>query len=221
MIDISGKITTEKTSNVQSTNPPEVQSTKSPKVHPNLFSSQLWSVQPTSLKDISRLPFSVMKPLQSISGMAPPPGFIDSSHSGIIANNSCSLLLFLKNLGASKKQMKWAKELVNSGRLPTEFKLDSFIQLMKNIKANKKTTDLKMLSKLIEGFLNLFQTNVEKKEKSKKDVESFLKHSHERAPCAKGGEGKKDKKDKKRMEVLQQKIAKLQQLLAGAKKQPD
>jgi hypothetical protein len=30
-----------------------------------------------------------------------------------------------------------------------------------------------------------------------------------------------DKKDKKRMEVLQQKIAKLQQLLAGAKKQPD
>jgi len=198
MIDISGKITTEKTSNVQSTNPPEVQSTKSPKVHPNLFSSQLWSVQPTSLKDISRLPFSVMKPLQSISGMAPPPGFIDSSHSGIIANNSCSLLLFLKNLGASKKQMKWAKELVNSGRLPTEFKLDSFIQLMKNIKANKKTTDLKMLSKLIEGFLNLFQTNVEKKEKSKKDVESFLKHSHERAPCAKGGEGKKDKKDKKK-----------------------
>jgi hypothetical protein len=196
MTDISGKITTEKTSNVQSTNPPEVQSTKSPKVHlhPNLFSGQLWSVQPTSLKDISRLPFSVMKPLQSISGMAPPPGFIDSSHSGIIANNSCSFLLFLKNLGASKKQMKWAKELVNSGRLPTEFKLDSFIQLMKNIKAKEKTTDLKMLSKLIEGFLNLFQTNVEKKEKSKKDVESFLKHSHERAPCAKGGEGKKDKK---------------------------
>jgi len=30
-----------------------------------------------------------------------------------------------------------------------------------------------------------------------------------------------DKKDKKRLEVLQQKIAKLQQLLAGAKKQPD
>jgi hypothetical protein len=30
-----------------------------------------------------------------------------------------------------------------------------------------------------------------------------------------------DKKDKKRMEVLQQKIAKLQHLLAGAKKQPD
>ncbi|MCY3013859.1 MAG: hypothetical protein DWI05_01410 [Planctomycetota bacterium] len=30
-----------------------------------------------------------------------------------------------------------------------------------------------------------------------------------------------DKKDKKRMEVLQQKIAKLQQLLSGAKKQPD
>jgi hypothetical protein len=30
-----------------------------------------------------------------------------------------------------------------------------------------------------------------------------------------------DKKEKKRMEVLQQKIAKLQQLLAGAKKQPD
>ena len=30
-----------------------------------------------------------------------------------------------------------------------------------------------------------------------------------------------DKKDKKRIEVLQQKIAKLQQLLAGAKKQPD
>ena len=30
-----------------------------------------------------------------------------------------------------------------------------------------------------------------------------------------------DKKDKKRMEVLQQKIAKLQQLVAGAKKQPD
>ena len=30
-----------------------------------------------------------------------------------------------------------------------------------------------------------------------------------------------DKKEKKRMEVLQQKIGKLQQLLAGAKKQPD
>jgi hypothetical protein len=30
-----------------------------------------------------------------------------------------------------------------------------------------------------------------------------------------------DKKDKKRMEVLQHKIAKLQQQLAGAKKQPD
>lgn len=30
-----------------------------------------------------------------------------------------------------------------------------------------------------------------------------------------------DKKDKKRMEVLQQKISKLQQQLAGAKKQPD
>ena len=30
-----------------------------------------------------------------------------------------------------------------------------------------------------------------------------------------------DKKDKKRIEVLQQKIAKLQQLLAGAKQQPD
>jgi hypothetical protein len=30
-----------------------------------------------------------------------------------------------------------------------------------------------------------------------------------------------DKKDKKRMEVLQQRIAKLQQLLAAAKKQPD
>ena len=30
-----------------------------------------------------------------------------------------------------------------------------------------------------------------------------------------------DKKQKKRLEVLQQKIAKLQQLLAGAKKQPD
>jgi hypothetical protein len=30
-----------------------------------------------------------------------------------------------------------------------------------------------------------------------------------------------DKKQKKRVEVLQQKIAKLQQLLAGAKKQPD
>lgn len=30
-----------------------------------------------------------------------------------------------------------------------------------------------------------------------------------------------DKKDKKRSEVLQQKIAKLQQLLAGAKQQPD
>jgi len=30
-----------------------------------------------------------------------------------------------------------------------------------------------------------------------------------------------DKKEKKRMEVLQQKIAKLQQQLAGAKKQPD
>jgi hypothetical protein len=30
-----------------------------------------------------------------------------------------------------------------------------------------------------------------------------------------------DKKDKKRLDVLQQKIAKLQQLLTGAKKQPD
>lgn len=30
-----------------------------------------------------------------------------------------------------------------------------------------------------------------------------------------------DKKHKKRLEVLHQKIAKLQQLLAGAKKQPD
>lgn len=30
-----------------------------------------------------------------------------------------------------------------------------------------------------------------------------------------------DKKDKKRIEVLQQRIAKLQQLLAAAKKQPD
>ena len=30
-----------------------------------------------------------------------------------------------------------------------------------------------------------------------------------------------DRKDKKRLEVLQQKIAKLQQQLAGAKKQPD
>jgi hypothetical protein len=30
-----------------------------------------------------------------------------------------------------------------------------------------------------------------------------------------------DKKDKKRLEVLQQKIVKLQGLLAGAKKQPD
>jgi hypothetical protein len=30
-----------------------------------------------------------------------------------------------------------------------------------------------------------------------------------------------DQKDKKRIEVLQQRIAKLQQLLAGAKKQPD
>jgi hypothetical protein len=30
-----------------------------------------------------------------------------------------------------------------------------------------------------------------------------------------------DKKEKKRLEVLQQKIAKLQQLLTGAKKQPD
>ena len=30
-----------------------------------------------------------------------------------------------------------------------------------------------------------------------------------------------DKKDKKRIEVLQQKIAKLQQQLAGAKRQPD
>jgi hypothetical protein len=30
-----------------------------------------------------------------------------------------------------------------------------------------------------------------------------------------------DKKDKKRMDVLQQKITKLQQLLAGAKRQPD
>jgi hypothetical protein len=30
-----------------------------------------------------------------------------------------------------------------------------------------------------------------------------------------------DKKEKKRLEVLQQKIAKLQHLLAGAKKQPD
>jgi hypothetical protein len=30
-----------------------------------------------------------------------------------------------------------------------------------------------------------------------------------------------DKKDKKRIEVLQQRIAKLQQQLAGAKKQPD
>lgn len=30
-----------------------------------------------------------------------------------------------------------------------------------------------------------------------------------------------DKKEKKRMEVLQQKIAKLQQQLAGAKQQPD
>jgi len=30
-----------------------------------------------------------------------------------------------------------------------------------------------------------------------------------------------DKKDKKRMDVLQQKIAKLQQQMAGAKKQPD
>lgn len=30
-----------------------------------------------------------------------------------------------------------------------------------------------------------------------------------------------DKKEKKRLDVLQQKIAKLQQLLAGAKKQPD
>ena len=30
-----------------------------------------------------------------------------------------------------------------------------------------------------------------------------------------------DKKQKKRMEVLQQKIAKLQQLLAGARRQPD
>ena len=30
-----------------------------------------------------------------------------------------------------------------------------------------------------------------------------------------------DKKEKKRLDVLQQKIAKLQQLLTGAKKQPD
>jgi len=38
---------------------------------------------------------------------------------------------------------------------------------------------------------------------------------------ATGGEPVMDKKEKKRLEVLQQKIAKLQQLLAGAKKQPD
>jgi len=177
MTDISGKIT----KNLH-------------RVHPNLLIVPWLEVQPTSLKDII-LPFSVMRPLQSISGMAPPSGFIDNSHSGIIANTSCILLLFLENLVASKKQMKWAKELVNSGRLPTEFQLDSFLQLMKNIKAGK--TDLKKLSKLIEGFLNLFQTNVEKKEK-KKDVKSFLKQSEERAPCAKGGEGKKDKKDKKK-----------------------
>jgi len=42
-----------------------------------------------------------------------------------------------------------------------------------------------------------------------------------RSSITRAGEIGMDKKDKKRMEVLQQKIAKLQQLLAGAKKQPD
>lgn len=167
------------------------------KVHPNLASHIGLGVRLTSLEDI-RLPFSVMEPLQSITRTAPPSGFIDSSHSGIIANTSCNLVLFLENLGASEKKKKWGKELINSGRLPTEFQLNSFLQLMKNIKAGN--TELKKLSKLIEGFFNLFQTNVKNKEK-KRNVNSFLKQSEESAPCAKGGEGKKDKKDSEKAET--------------------
>jgi len=44
------------------------------------------------------------------------------------------------------------------------------------------------------------------------DTESLFRKEHKE---------RMDKKEKKRMEVLQQKIAKLQHLLAGAKQQPD
>lgn len=175
-----------------------------PKVHPNLFAEPLSDVPPTSLKDI-HLSFSVGRPLEKISGIALPVPFLDGANSAIIANTSCNLLLFLEHLGSvSKQQMNWAKELVHSGRLHTEFQLDSFLQLinktvkqkfsMKNVKSEKN--DLETLSKLIEGFLNLFRTNVEKKDK-RKDLGTFVKQSKEMATCGKGGEGKKDKKDKK------------------------
>ena len=163
-----------------------------PKVHSNVFHVPWLEVQRTCLKDI-HLKFSVASPLEAISGIALPVQFLDGANSGIIANTSCNLLLFLQHLcSLSKKQMKLAQELVNSGRLPTEFQLDSFLQLMKNIKSERH--DLETLSKLIAGFLNLFRTNVVKKDK-RKDVGSFLKESEKRAPCAKGGAGKKSKKD--------------------------
>ncbi len=170
--------------------------TKEPQVHPNLFAVQWLEVPPTSLKDIN-LPFSAIRPLQAISGIALPVQFLDGANSGIIANTSCNLLLFLKHLGASDNKMNWAKELVKSGRLPTEFQLDSFLELMKNVEAKKH--NLETLSKLIEGSLNLFRTKVEKKDE-RKDVESFMKQSKDMATCAKGGAGKKGKKDADKVE---------------------
>ncbi len=166
--------------------------TKKPIVHPNTIIDQLFDVQPTKLKDII-LQFSAIRPLEAIRGIPLPSQFLDGADSGIVANTSCSLLLFLENLGSlSKKQMKWAKELVKSGRLPTEFQLDSFLQLMKNVKSRKH--DMKKLSELIERFLNLLRTNFEKKDVMK-NVGSFLKQSNEGVSCAKGGAGKKGKRD--------------------------
>ena len=159
------------------------------KVHPNTFSYPSLPVLPSELPDI-RLPFSVMRALQTICGIEIPIIFLNGDSSPVITTTSCTLELFLQIIGASKPQINCAIEMGNSQKLPAQFQLTEFFGFIKKYKEGK-ITYISNLSTLVKEFLNLFRNKV-KKSKAQTPSDSFLKS--ESAPCATFGVAKKSKK---------------------------
>ncbi len=165
-------------------------------IHSNLHASILTETLPEGLNTYDRLPFSTISCISDIRGLNPPLSKTgDDTFTTGDKSISCTFYGLLKQLKASRTQLRWALKLLKRSMSKTPIGLVNMSQFLSRLMFISNEADEKHLDKMrdmVHHFLALFK--IREKDKSKQTTSSFLKDSTDEKKKSKKKSEKSEKK---------------------------
>jgi hypothetical protein len=130
-------------------------------IHSNLHASILTETLPEGLNTYDRLPFSTISCISDIRGLNPPLSKTgDDTFTTGDRSISCTFYGFLKQLKASRTQLRWALKLLKRSMSKTPIGLVNMSQFLSRLMFISNEADEKHLDKMrdmVHHFLALFK----------------------------------------------------------------